>query len=87
MERPPRLFRDTSPEAEAVLLEIYRRMPAWRKVQLVDDASRAAAQLGMVGLRARHPEESARRLRRRLLGLMLGEATATKVYGPLESVE
>lgn len=86
MSHPPRLFRDTTPEAEEILIGIYRRMPAWRKLQLVDDANRTAAHLAMVGLRSRHPGESEERLRRRLLGLTLGEDLATKVYGPLDSV-
>jgi hypothetical protein len=29
---------DTDPAAEKVQLEIFRRMPAWRKVELVADA-------------------------------------------------
>jgi hypothetical protein len=75
---------DTSPEAERVLAQIYGRMPAWRKLQLVDDANRTAALLAMAGLRQRHPGESLERLRRRLLGLTLGEELATKVYGALD---
>jgi len=78
------ISRDTSLAAEAVMLDIYRRMPAWRKLELVDDANRTARQLAMAGLRARHPEESLPKLRRRLLGLVLGEAVATEVYGPLD---
>ena len=38
----------------------------------------------MIGLRARHPNEPPAKLQRRLLGLLLGEATALRVYGPLE---
>ena len=38
----------------------------------------------MVGLRSRHHGESVAKLRRRLLGLVLGEETARKVYGPLD---
>jgi hypothetical protein len=81
---PSRLFEDTSPEAEARLLEICRKMPVWRKVQLVDDANRTACALAMAGLRQRHPGESLQTLRRRLLGLLLGEDLASRVYGPLE---
>jgi hypothetical protein len=78
------IWRDTSLEAEAVMLDVYRQMPAWRKLELVDDANRAARQLAMAGLRARHPDEPLPRLRRRLLGLVLGEAVALAVYGPLD---
>ncbi|MFN8178736.1 MAG: hypothetical protein U0167_12480 [bacterium] len=79
-----RLFADTTPEAEEVLLAIYREMPPWRKLELVDDAIRTSRQLAWAGLRHRYPDESVERLRRRLCGLVLGEELATKVYGPLD---
>ena len=48
----PTRSRDTDPQAEAVQLEIYRRMPAGRKIQLVFEAidlSRAVARAGIRG--------------------------------------
>jgi hypothetical protein len=87
MQRRTRLYADTSADAERVLLAIYRRMPAWRKVELVEDANHTARQLAMVGLRSRHSGESLTRLRRRLLGLVLGEETARKLYGRLDDRE
>ena len=81
-----RIFSDTSSVAEEVLLALYRRMPAWRKIELVEDANRTARQLAMIGLRSRHPGESLPRLRRRLLGLVLGEEDASRIYGPIDDV-
>ena len=66
------------------MLEIYRRMPPSRKLALIADAIWTSRQLAMAGLRQRHPDESPARLRRRLLGLVLGEELATKAYGPLD---
>lgn len=86
MHDPQRIFADTTPEAEAVLIEIYRHMPAWRKLELVEDGIRTARLLAMTGLRSRHPGESEARLRRRLLGLVLGEEIAVRVYGAIDSV-
>ena len=86
MHDAKRIFADTTPEAEAVLIDIYRRMPAWRKLELVEDGIRTARMLAMTGLRSRHPGESEERLRRRLLGLVLGEETALRVYGHIDSV-
>ena len=86
-------MNDTSPtdhtsfEAREKMLEIYREMPPWRKIELVEDANRTARQLAMIGLRSRYPEESLARLRRRLLGLVLGESLASEVYGPLDDLE
>ena len=79
------IFSDTSADAEAEMLRIYRDMPVWRKLELVDDAIRTSRQLAMAGLRSRHPDESLEKLRRRLLGLVLGEEMAAEIYGPLES--
>ena len=80
--RTPKIT-DTTPEANRVLLEIYRAMPPWRKAEIVDDAIRTSRHLAMMGLRLRHPNDSEAVLRRRLLGLVLGEDVATRVYGPL----
>lgn len=84
MQRGSRLYADTSADVERIVLAIYQRMPAWRKVELVEDANRTARQLAMVGLQSRHRGEPLTRLRRRLLGLVLGEGTARKLYGPLD---
>jgi len=65
------------------MIDIYRRMPAWRKVELVDDANRTARLLAFSGIRSRYPDEPLGRSRRRLLGLVLGEELASRIYGPL----
>jgi folate-binding Fe-S cluster repair protein YgfZ len=79
----PTLSLDTDPEAEKVQLDILRRMPPWRKVQLIDEAIQTSRLLAMAGLRHRHPNASPEELHRRFLGLWLGEELATTVYGPL----
>jgi hypothetical protein len=79
----PTLSPDTDPDAERVQIEIFRRMPAWRKVQLIEDANELSRQLALAGLRQRHPDAAPEELRRRLFGLFLGEELATRVYGPL----
>ena len=42
MKHRTRLYADTSADAERVLLDIYRRLPVWRKVEMVEDANRTA---------------------------------------------
>lgn len=79
----PTLSEDTAPEAERIQLEILRRMPSWRKVELVEDAIQTSRALALAGLRQRHPTASPEELSRRLHGLWLGEDLATRVYGPL----
>lgn len=63
-------------------MAIYRRMPAWRKAQLAEDAIQTTRQLLYAGLQHRHPDASPDELRRRFFGLWLGEPLATRVYGP-----
>jgi hypothetical protein len=79
----PTLSSDTDPEAERIQMEIYRRMPRWRKIELVVDANETARQLALAGLHARHPEAGPEEIQRRFFGLLLGEELATEVYGPL----
>ncbi len=43
--------RDTSPEAERVLIELLRQAPAWRKLRMVEDTNRSVKDLLMAGLR------------------------------------
>ena len=75
---------DTSPDIERRRLEGLRAMPAWRKLQLVDDLNRMVAALALAGLRQRYPHDSEARLRRRMADLILGDTLAAKAYGPLE---
>jgi hypothetical protein len=90
MSEPVRrtLSRDTTPEAEAVQVEIFRRMSGRQKLALVEEANRNARELALAGLRLRHPDAGPEELFRRLMDLMLGEELAERVYGPLlKSVE
>lgn len=81
---PRTLSRDTAPEAEAVQVEIYRGMPARRKLELVAEANRTARDLALAGLRLRHPDAGPEELFRRLMDLLLGDELAAEVYGPFE---
>ncbi|RMF30530.1 MAG: hypothetical protein D6759_11770 [Chloroflexi bacterium] len=82
-----RLFPDTRPEAEAVLIEGLRRLPPWRKLEMVGQLNRTMRQLLLIGLRQRYPEASPQELRRRLADLLLGPELAARVYGPLEATD
>jgi len=75
------LSEDTSSEAERIQLDILRRLPPWRKAQMVADGWECSRELAMAGLRRRHPEASEQALRRLLAWLMLGDALALRVYG------
>ena len=63
--------RDTTPEAEKVLLRLWLETPAWRKLELLEQLNRSARQLAVVGLRRRHPEATPDELRRLLADMVL----------------
>jgi hypothetical protein len=77
-------FSDTSPAAQRVLDEGLRRMPAWRKLQLVGEMNRMLDELALAGLRQRYPTATPTHLRRHLADVRLGPALAARVYGPHE---
>lgn len=81
------LSRDTTPEAEAVQVEIFRRMSGRQKLALVEEANRNARELALAGLRLRHPDAGPDELFRRLMDLTLGEELAERVYGPLSKTQ
>ena len=77
-----RLFPDTSPEAEQVLMDLLRKAPAWRKLEMVAELNRTVRMLAMSGLRERYPDATEPELRRHLADLLLGPELAEKAYGP-----
>jgi hypothetical protein len=77
-----KLFSDTSPEAEAVLIQLLREMPPWRKLEMVGRLNATARTLALSGLKSRRPEAGEAELRQRLADLLLGPELAEKAYGP-----
>jgi hypothetical protein len=75
------LLSDTSPEAEKVLIERYRRMPAWQKLRQVSELNRAVQQLALADIRRRHPHADEREQKLRLASRWLDAETMRKVYG------
>jgi len=76
------LFSDTRPEAEHVLIDLLRRTPVTRKLEMLGQLNAAARQLALQGLRARHPEATEAQLQRYLADLLLGPELAARAYGP-----
>jgi len=74
--------RDTTPEAEAVLVRLWRETPGWRKWEMMEELNRTAREFALAGLRRRYPEASPEELRRRLADLLLGPELAAQVFGP-----
>ena len=81
------LFPDTRPEAEAVLIDLLRQAPPWRKLHMVGQLNQTVRTLALSGLRQRYPDATPQELRRRLADLLLGPDLAAQVYGPLQEQE
>ena len=76
------LSPDTAPDIERMQIEHLRRMPAWRKLALVNEMNHTVQAMALAGLRQRYPDDTPDRRRRRLATLLLGSELATHVYGP-----
>ena len=70
------LFSDTGPEAEQILIDLLRRVPVTRKLEVLGQMNAAARQFVLQGLRARHPGATEAQLQRYLADLLLGPELA-----------
>jgi hypothetical protein len=85
-EDPPAravLSADTSPEAERLQIELWRRMSPVKKKSPVNGLSRSALELSLAGIRLRHPGASEHECWLRLALLTLGRSVASRVYPDL----
>lgn len=78
-----KLFPDTDPKAEAVLIELLRKASPSRKLEMVGQMSETVKTMMRIGLEERHPDDSPDLIKRRMADLLLGPELAAKTYGPL----
>lgn len=71
---------DTTPEASEVQAARWRTMTPSEKWEVVAALSRVTRELAERGIRARHPDASAREVFLRLAILQLGRELAVQVY-------
>lgn len=74
------LFPDTHPKMEALQIELLRRMPAWKKISIMEGLNETVKTLAISGIKQRHPAATPRQIQRILAELMLGAELARKVY-------
>ena len=72
---------DTSPDAERVLIEGYRRMTPAQRLDRVFAMNRALEQLQRARIAAEYGSVPEREMRLRLASLRLGRETMVKVFG------
>jgi len=74
--RPP----DTTPEAHALQLDLYRKLGGPARVAMLFRLSDAARRLTMAGIRARHPEYTADEVKLALARLTLGDQLVRQAW-------
>jgi hypothetical protein len=65
---------DTTPEAKAVLIDVYRRMSIADKWRLLDSMFKTARSLAAAGFRLRHPHATDEEVRRAYVETVLDPA-------------
>jgi hypothetical protein len=71
---------DTSLEAARVEAEIFRRMPAARRLQLACEMSDYVRALSVAGVRRRHPEYTEEEAKLAVTRMCIGEKLFKEVY-------
>lgn len=83
----PKLWEDTSPAAERVLLDGYRRMSSVRKARQISELTRGAQQMALARLRGEDPGATERELQLRLAALWLPADLLERVVLHAQRVE
>ena len=75
------LSPDTSPEAEAVLVELLQRAPVWKRLQMVDQMYETLSLLTLADLRRCYPNADEQEIKRRLTARFLSREEIIAAYG------
>ena len=74
------LSPDTSPEVERIMIEGYRKMPAWKKLQQVGEMTQLVRQLAMNDIQRRYPLAHDREMKLRLASRWLEPELMKKAF-------
>ena len=75
------LSEDTTTEAEAVLLELLRQAPVWKRLQMVDQIHETLRLLILADLRRCYPNADEEEIKRRLAARFLSRKEIVAAYG------
>jgi hypothetical protein len=78
-----RYISDTRPEAEAVLIDLLRQAPSWRKIRMMEQLNQQMRALSLAGVQARHPNADETEVQRELAAIWLGPELAAQISGSL----
>lgn len=76
------LFADTTPEAEAVLIDLLRQKTPAQRLRMMAQLNQRMRTLARAGLRQRHPDAGEAEIDRRLAGILLGAPIAERANLP-----
>ncbi|MFC1737820.1 hypothetical protein ACFL1G_02080 [Planctomycetota bacterium] len=76
-------IKDTTKQANQILVEIYRGMSSSSKGDLIFDAYRTGRELAMAGLRQRYPKADKKKLWHLWARGHLGDELFERVYGDI----
>jgi hypothetical protein len=82
-----RVAGDTSPEADAVQTEAYRRMGGPARAEILFRLTRMARMASEAGIRSRHPEYDDAQVKLALARLIYGDDLARRAWPDRELVE
>jgi hypothetical protein len=74
------LSADTSPQIEALMIDLIRKQSPEQRAQKVLALNNRARAMQLVGIRRRHPEADERELRMRLASLWLDRQTMIRLF-------
>lgn len=77
--------RDTNPEIDRFLMQAFRKMPAWKKAHLIDEATKGIQQWALIGICNQHPNITPSEIRFQLAKRWLGKEIAHRLYHNNES--
>jgi hypothetical protein len=74
------MVSDTTPEAEKILIEGYRKMTPQQKMKIVSDMTITVQQFALARIRKQYPDASEREQQLRLASLWLDRETMIRLF-------
>jgi len=71
---------DTSPEAEAIQIDLLRKAPTWKRLRVAAEMSETIMLLSRIGVARRNPGATPAELQRLAAEAILGPELAFRVY-------
>ena len=81
LEQPQMPIADTSPDAEALQIDLLRKAPMWKRLRAAGEMSETVMLLSRLGVARRNPGAFPAELRRLTAEAILGPELAARVYG------